>query len=173
MTDTNAPVATIDLTALLDQLAAVKPNLCIRTDSMLEGNQSFWLDNELCGYELENAAKPDRADLIEVCIIFKRMFRLHQLPLTIEHPIQWDIVSVRSGKFQALYSEEAIALLFVLIACLEAMEGRSAFSSAVLNCSIALTNTPACSTCCPAMCSRAKRGVTTLSGWIATSTIAI
>jgi len=115
-----------DLTVLLDQLAAIKPDLCVRIESMLEGDQSFWLDNELCGYELENAAKPDRADLIELCIIFKRMFRLHRLPLRIEYPLQWDVVSVQSGEFQAQHSEEAIALLSVLVACLEAMEGRSA-----------------------------------------------
>jgi len=120
MTNTNAPPTSADLTVLLDQLAAVAPDFCTRE------TDRFVLQDDITLHMLDATSGQPICFGNNIELMLKRQFKLHRLPLTIEHPMQWDIVSVRSGKFQALCSEEAIALLFVLVACLEAMEGRSA-----------------------------------------------
>jgi len=120
MTDTNAPPTSANLTVLLDQLAAVAPDFCTRETSY------FALEDDITRHILDiNPEQPIRLG-DSIGRMLKRQFRSHNLPLTIEYPMQWDIVSVRSGEFQAQHSEEAIALLSVLVPCLEAMEGRSA-----------------------------------------------
>jgi hypothetical protein len=120
MANTNAPPTSADLTVLLDQLSRVAPDFCTRETSY------FALEDDITRHILDiDPEQPIRLG-DSIGRMLKRQFRSRRLPLTIEHPVQWDIVSVRSGKFQALCSEEAIALLFVLTACLEAMEGRSA-----------------------------------------------
>jgi len=113
-----------DLTVLLDQLAAVAPNFCERQSNDSDA-AVFWLADDTTALTIKIPCEyPDNPFDAAVKMI-KRQFRSHNLPLTIEYPMQWDIVSVRSGKFQALCSEEAMALLFVLVACLEAMEGQA------------------------------------------------
>ena len=106
----------VDLVSLLDRLSAVAPDFCTRRSGHFilkdESRRTFFPIQDI------RLGSADGR-------MFKQQFRLHQLPLRIEYPPQWDVVSVQSGEFQALCSEEAIALLLVLVACLEAMEGRS------------------------------------------------
>ena len=123
MTDTNAPPISADLTVLLDRLAAVAPDWC----------QKLHVDQDAYAIRDDESVVGTQFLIIASASIFgkhtaqflKDRFKAHRLPLRIEYPLQWDIVSVQSGEFHAQHSEEAIALLSVLVPCLEAMEGQA------------------------------------------------